>query len=641
MRTIGVVTVGRSDYGIYVPILRAIQHEPALQLHLIVSGMHLLEEFGLTVREIEADRFPIGARVFLPLPEDSPEAIAAAIGAAVTGFARAYASQRPDLLIVLGDRFEMYAAAVAALPLKIPVAHIHGGELTQGAMDDALRHSLTKLSHLHFVATEEYAHRVIQLGEEPWRVTVSGAPSLDHVGMVPLLTAEALCNRFGWHWEAAPLLVTYHPVTLEYEQTEWQMTELLDALEECKRPMIFTMPNADMHGRVIRRLLTAFIASHPNAHAVENLGTQGYFSLMAAAAAMIGNSSSGLIEAPSFGLPVVNIGTRQQGRVRASNVIDVGYSRTEIIRGIRQALTAEFRAAIRHGTNPYGDGHAATVIVNTLKAMPLDDRLIKKRFVDLPVERPDRADSPALVPTRGEPMERCVILGGGGHARVVIDSLLASKLAVPYAVVDADRSLWGKELLGVPVVGDDERLRELRCEGVTRFIVGLGGVGDNGPRQQLFCLGMTSGLAPLTVCHPSAICSPSAVIGEGSFLAPATVVNSGAGLGVNVIVNTGAIVEHDCAIGDHVHLATGARLSGHVLVGAGAHIGAGATIRQRVTIGEGAIVGAGAVVVKSVEPWTVVVGVPARVLEQEPADAHDKTHDRQHVSGRQQKEGAL
>ena len=385
MRTIGVVTVGRSDYGIYVPILRAIQQDPALRLHLIVSGMHLSDEFGLTVHEIEADGFPIGVRVPIPLSVDTPEAIAAAIGVGVMGFARTYAAQRPDLLVVLGDRFEMYAAAVAALPVKIPVAHIHGGELTEGAMDDALRHSMTKLSHLHFVSTEPYARRVIQLGEEAWRVIVSGAPSLDHLRTLTLLDRQELHARYGVGLDSAPLLVTFHPVTLEYEQTEWQTNELLAALRAFDLPMVFTLPNADTNGRVILRLIKAFVREHPQACLIDNLGTQGYFSFMACAAAMVGNSSSGIIEAPSFGLPVVNIGTRQQGRIRAENVIDVGYQREEIIKGITEATSPAFRKRLHGLVNPYGDGHATEVIVNRLKETPLDDRLIRKRFVDLAV----------------------------------------------------------------------------------------------------------------------------------------------------------------------------------------------------------------------------------------------------------------
>src|SRR3989338_6725237 len=210
---------------------------------------------------------------------------------------------------------------------------------------------------------------------------------------------------------------------------------------------------------------------------------------------------------------------------------------------------------------------------------------------------------------------RCLILGGGGHAGVVIDSLRASGLAAPHGVLDANRALWGKAISGVPVLGGDDLLPRLMRQGIAHFVTGVGGIGDNSPRRRLFELGLAHGLIPLTVRHPSAVCSPSATIGRGSVFNPAAVVNAGAVIGVNVILNTGAIVEHDCVIGDHVHIATGAKLAGTVCVGAAAHIGAGATVRQCLTVGEGAIVGAGAVVVKDVEPWTVVVGVPARVLK--------------------------
>ena len=382
MRTIGVVTVGRSDYGIYLPVLRKIQADPELKLHLIVTGMHLSPEFGLTAKTIEEDGFEIGERVEMLLSSDTPEGIAKSMGLGTIGFAQAYARFRPDILVVLGDRFEMHAAAVAALPFRMPVAHIHGGEITEGAIDDALRHSITKLSHLHFVATEEYARRVRQMGEEPWRVIVSGAPSLDNLRTTKLLKREELAAQFGLCLDKPPLLVTYHPVTLEYDQTEWQVRELLGALRAFDLPVVFTMPNADTNGRIIAHMMEEFVKDHSLAQIVGNLGTQGYFSMMACATAMIGNSSSGIVEAPSFGLPVVNIGTRQQGRVRAENVIDVGYGRGEIIMGIRKALAPEFRARLQGLPNPYGNGHAADAIVKHLKEIALDNQLVVKRFVD-------------------------------------------------------------------------------------------------------------------------------------------------------------------------------------------------------------------------------------------------------------------
>lgn len=384
MRTIGVVTVARSDYGIYLPLLRKIQAEPQLRLHLMVSGMHLSPEFGMTVESIEADGFEIAERIEMLLSSDTPEGIAKSMGLGTVGFAQAYSRCRPDLLLVLGDRFEMHAAAVAALPFKIPVVHIHGGEITEGAIDDALRHSITKLSHLHFVATEEYLKRVLQMGEEPWRVIISGAISLDNLGCMDLLERDELGAQLGICLDQDPLIVTYHPVTLEYEETEQQVHELLSALGESDLPVIFTKPNADTGGRVITRLVEDFIHNYPESHLVDSLGTLRYFSLMACAAAMVGNSSSGIIEAASFGLPVVNIGTRQQGRTRAPNVIDVTNNRQDIVDGISKAASPLFHASLQGMANPYTTGASASdVVVRRLMEVPLDQRLIIKRFVDV------------------------------------------------------------------------------------------------------------------------------------------------------------------------------------------------------------------------------------------------------------------
>jgi len=301
----------------------------------------------------------------------------------MSGFADALAELRPDLIVVLGDRFEIFAAVAAALVARIPVAHLHGGEKTEGAFDEALRHSITKLSHLHFPSTQEYAARIIQMGEEPWRVTVSGAPSLDNLASVGLLSCSELERKFDLKLDYPPLLVTYHPVSLEFEDHERQIANFLGALEPIAAPVVFTMPNADTGGRALLRRIQEFVAGHPNAFYVENLGTQAYFSLMKIAAAMAGNSSSGIIEAASFQLPVVNVGNRQAGRVRERNVIDTGYAQSEIEQALRTALGPEFRASLQDLTNPYGDGHAAEVIVRRLKEQTLDDRLLTKRFHDL------------------------------------------------------------------------------------------------------------------------------------------------------------------------------------------------------------------------------------------------------------------
>ena len=385
MRVVGVVTSSRSDYGFIFPVIRRIQARPDLALRLLVTGMHLSPRFGMTVKAIEADGFEVAERVKVLSNSDDPAAIAKSMARGTAGFADAFSRSRPDILVVLGDRFETHAAALAALPFKIPVAHIHGGELTEGAIDDALRHSMTKLSHLHFAATQEYGRRLIQMGEEPWRVTVSGCPSLDNLASVKRLTATALESRFGLSVTSETLLVTFHPTTLEYEDTGRQTEELLAALQASGRPVVFTMPNADTGGRVIRERIKRFLRAEPSAQAVESFGTEGYFSVLSLCTAMVGNSSSGLLEAPSFGLPVVNVGSRQRGRVRGANVIDVGYGRREIGDGIRRAADPVFRKSLQGLANPYGDGKASRLIVRKLAEVPLSGRLLMKRFHDLAI----------------------------------------------------------------------------------------------------------------------------------------------------------------------------------------------------------------------------------------------------------------
>lgn len=386
MRTIGVVTVARSDYGVYLPILEQIQASSRLKLHLIVAGMHLSPEFGLTADAISADGFEIGSRVEMLLSSDTPDGISKSIGLGAIGFAQVYAQVQPDILIVLGDRFEMHAAALSALPFKIPVAHIHGGEITQGSIDDALRHSITKLSHLHFVSTAVYARRVIQLGEESWRVSVSGAPALDNLRRIDLFTRHELATRSNLELGEDPfLLVTFHPVTLEYKHTEKHIQELLSALERVNCKIVFTYPNADTNSRSIIDGIEKFVAKHKRAHAVVNLGTTAYFSLMNQAVMMVGNSSSGIIEAASFELPVVNVGSRQRGRICGKNVIHVGYTRDEILAGIEKAKSPEFRSSLSDLVNPYGDGHAAERIVHRLESVELNDNLLIKRFHDIPI----------------------------------------------------------------------------------------------------------------------------------------------------------------------------------------------------------------------------------------------------------------
>jgi UDP-hydrolysing UDP-N-acetyl-D-glucosamine 2-epimerase len=348
--------------------------------------MHLSPEFGLTAEQIMAEGWPVAAQVEMLLSSDSPQGVAKSMGLGIVGYAQALAQLGPDLLVTLGDRFEMLAAVLAALPLGLPVVHLHGGELTQGAIDDAARHAMTKLSHLHFVATAEYARRLRQMGEEPWRITVTGALSLDNLDQVELLGRPALEKELGIHLDPGPLLVTFHPETLSPGQGPWQLGQLLVALEEAGRQVIFTLPNADAGGRELTALIQEFSERHPWAHVRDNLGTRNYFSLMALAGAMVGNSSSGIIEAPSLGLPVVNIGTRQDGRTRAANVIDVGHDSRQIGAGIAQALNPDLKERLRSASNPYRQGPAARLMVAQLREVELGQKLLIKRFVDMPCQ---------------------------------------------------------------------------------------------------------------------------------------------------------------------------------------------------------------------------------------------------------------
>jgi UDP-hydrolysing UDP-N-acetyl-D-glucosamine 2-epimerase len=377
---IGVVTVARSDYGIYYPVLRLLQADPSFDLRLMVAAAHLDNKQGDTVQEIEKDGFPIAARIPMTLPADSREAVAVALGTGIQEFAVAYQRIQPDLLLLLGDRYEMFAAAIAALPLRIPVAHIHGGELTQGAMDDAMRHSITKLSHIHFAATAEYARRIQQLGEEPWRVHTTGSPVIDSILFTDAIPRAELEAEFGLDLSRT-LLITYHPVTLEEKPAE-HISTVLQAVSASGYSLLFTYPNADPSSSDIMRIVHDFVAKNSHARLAANLGHRKYHSVQKYVAAMVGNSSSGIVEAASFQLPVVNIGARQAGRVRSGNVIDVGNSVEEISRGIQTAVSAEFRNSIAKLQNPYGDGHASERIVEVLRKAVINNSILMKKFVD-------------------------------------------------------------------------------------------------------------------------------------------------------------------------------------------------------------------------------------------------------------------
>ena len=384
-RKICVVTGTRAEYGHLYWVIKRIHDDPDLELQLLVTGMHLSHEFGLTVKEIEKDQFPISERVEMLLSSDTETAIAISMGVGMIGFAKAYEKLKPDVLMILGDRFELLSAVSAVIPFRIPVAHIAGGETTEGAIDEVIRHALTKMSRVHFTSTDKYSNRVIQMGERPENVFCFGAPGLDNVHNLKLMSRENLSENLGIPNDEKLGVVTYHPVTLEKDTADYQISELLKALEKRSDVYwIFTLPNADTGGRVIIDRIEEFVSAYPGKRKVfTSLGQLRYLSLAKHAELMAGNSSSGIIEAPSFGLPVVNIGDRQAGRIRAQNVIDVEEFREErILDALDKAVSTEFKCSLRGMINPYGEGNSSGKIVDVLKNLSLDD-LVKKQFQDI------------------------------------------------------------------------------------------------------------------------------------------------------------------------------------------------------------------------------------------------------------------
>ena len=381
-RTIAVVTTTRADYGLWYWILRAIQQHPDLALELIVGGTHLRPEHGLTRRFIEQDGFAIDAEVdFLASSSGDADAdVAVAGGRAVEGFARQLRNLRPDMVLLLGDRFETLAAAFAAATLRIPVGHLHGGETTEGALDESYRHAITKLSHIHFPATEQAASRIVQLGERPDQVHVVGAPGLETIARCKHMSLEELSTAIGIGLEAGFVLVTYHPATLSAQSPEDQVTQLTNGLARAERQLVISRPNADAGSAVVASRLEEFCHERSNAHLVASAGQEAYINLMRHAAVMLGNSSSGIIEAPSIPLAVVNVGPRQQGRQRAANMIDVPCEGEAITDGLKQALSDTFRRSLAGMVNPYGDGHTSQRIVQVLAEVELAPGVLVKRF---------------------------------------------------------------------------------------------------------------------------------------------------------------------------------------------------------------------------------------------------------------------
>jgi UDP-N-acetylglucosamine 2-epimerase (non-hydrolysing)/GDP/UDP-N,N'-diacetylbacillosamine 2-epimerase (hydrolysing) len=382
LRKICIVTGTRADYGLLQSVMAEVAAHPALSLQIVATGMHLSPEFGLTVRQIEADGFKVDEKVEMLLSSDTPVGIAKSMGLATIGFADALYRLRPDLIVVLGDRFEILAAAQAALVARIPIAHIHGGETTEGAFDEGIRHSLTKMAQWHFVSAEPYRKRVVQMGEAPDRVFISGAPGLDHLTRTALLDRGALAASLDMPLGEPLFLVTYHPATLGDADPAAAQAELLAALDGFPTAsVIYTLPNADPAGRGLARQATAWCeANAGRAKAFQSLGQQRYLSAMALADVTIGNSSSGLIETPALKRATVNIGMRQEGRLKANSVIDAADDREAIARAIGEALSPEFRGTLPSTVSLYGQGEAGKSIAAKLASVTLSD---SKRFFDI------------------------------------------------------------------------------------------------------------------------------------------------------------------------------------------------------------------------------------------------------------------
>jgi UDP-hydrolysing UDP-N-acetyl-D-glucosamine 2-epimerase len=384
MRKICVITGSRAEYGLLSRLMHLIQEDTELTLQLIVTNMHLSHEFGLTYKKIEQDGFRIDKKVEMLLSSDTPNATTKSVGLAIIGFADAYEDLKPDMLLVLGDRYEILAAVSSAIFFRIPVAHLHGGEITEGAYDDMIRHAITKMSHLHFTSTETYRNRVVQLGENPDRVFNVGALGIDNIKHLNLLTKKDLEDSLEFNFGDKCVLVTFHPVTLENNSAEDQMGNLLAALKAIPDlRIIFTLPNSDTNGRIIIKMINEFVKKNSDRSvAFSDLGQIRYLSLLQYVDAVVGNSSSGIIEVPSFGIPTINIGDRQKGRLRAKTVVDCNPVFSDIHEKLLQLLTAQRKDVFSPVDNPYSKDNSAEEIINIIKFTSLDN-LIKKGFYNI------------------------------------------------------------------------------------------------------------------------------------------------------------------------------------------------------------------------------------------------------------------
>lgn len=385
MRQICVFTGTRAEYGIMSRLMQMIKSDKDLRLQIIATNMHLSPEFGLTYKEIEADGFHIDKKVEMLLSSDTANGTVKSMGLATIGFADALEELKPDLVIILGDRYEMLAAVQSCLIYKIPVAHIAGGAISKGAYDDAIRHSITKMSHLHFTETEEYRNRVIQMGEQPERVFCTGALGVNNIRNEEVMSLIELEQSLDFKLGDKFLLVTFHPVTMEVETASKQIENLLVALSEINNrfKLLFTLPNSDTDGRIIIKKINDYVKNNKDkALAITSLGKKRYYSALKYATAVIGNSSSGIVEAPSFGIPTLNIGNRQEGRTKGESIIDVPVTLDGIREGLKTVLSAESIIKAKNTVNPYEKGNTVNVIFDIIKNYPIEG-IVKKSFYNM------------------------------------------------------------------------------------------------------------------------------------------------------------------------------------------------------------------------------------------------------------------
>lgn len=385
MKTITVLTATRAEYGLLNPIINELNAYGGFEVRIVATGAHLSPEFGLTYKEIEKDGNRIDRKIEILLSSDTPASISKSMGLAMISFADYFAERKPNALLVLGDRYETLAVCCAAMNERIPIIHLYGGETTEGAVDEAIRHTITKLSYLHLTSTEEYRRRVIQLGEDPDRVITVGAVGIENVLNKPLLSRKQLSESIGMDLSCPYAVVTFHPVTLEETSAQMQCSQLLAALDaRSDMNYILTKANADSDGRIINKMLDEYAATHSNALVFDSLGVKRYISAVKYARMVIGNSSSGLVEVPSFGIPTINIGDRQKGRLKADSVIDCRPVKEEICEAMSKADNESYRKISKVAINPYGDGNTSKKIVSAIKEFLSSDTVnLKKKFYDL------------------------------------------------------------------------------------------------------------------------------------------------------------------------------------------------------------------------------------------------------------------